>query len=111
MVATWTQVGPPVVLATLEPTTFTEPSVVASTDLVVEPPGQLNPVALAFRAGLYAAISRPRSVVLAASSWATSVWVLPDPVRVGAGVGPSGARRVAGGTDGLTYELVDSGAG
>ena len=42
MGATWTQVGPPVSLAMLELTTFTEPSVVASTDLVVEPRGQFE---------------------------------------------------------------------
>ena len=66
VVATWPQAGPPVVLATLDLTTFAEPSVRASTDLVVEPPGQLNAVALTFRAGLYAGhLAHPRSVDVA----------------------------------------------
>ena len=47
------------------------------------------------------------------SSWATSVWVLPEPVEVG----PESAlracyhRRVAGKPDGLTVEVVDRRAG
>ena len=101
-------------LATLDLTTFDEPSVHASTDLVVEPPGQLNAVAVTFRAGLYAGISHTLDPwTWPASSWATSVWVLPDPVEVDAGsvLRVHYHRRVAGAADGLTYELVDTGAG
>ena len=114
VVATWTQVGPPVVVATLDLTTFDEPSVRASTDLVVEPPGRLNAIALTFRAGLYAGISHTLDPWRwPASSWATSVWVLPDPIEVGTGsvLRVHYHRRVAGAADGLTYELVDGGAG
>ena len=114
VVATWAQVGPPVVVATLDLTTFDEPSVRASTDLVVEPPGRLNAVALTFRAGLYADISHTLDPWRwPASSWATSVWVLPEPIEVGTGsvLRVHYHRRVAGAADGLTYELVDSGAG
>ncbi len=53
VVATWPQVGPPVELATIDLATFTEPTVHASSDLVVEPPGIVNAVALTFRAGLF----------------------------------------------------------
>ncbi|MGA8370430.1 MAG: 50S ribosomal protein L11 methyltransferase, partial [Acidimicrobiales bacterium] len=53
VVATWPPVGPPVELARIDLTTFAEPSVQASTDLVVEPPGQVNGIALTFRAELY----------------------------------------------------------
>ena len=53
IVATWPQVGPPVALTTIDLTTFTEPSVHASADLVVEPPGVVNAVAVTFRAGLH----------------------------------------------------------
>ena len=114
VVSSWTQVGPPVVLATLDLTTFDEPSVRASTDLVVEPPGRLNAVALTFRAGLHAGISHTLDPwTWPASSWATSVWVLPDPVEIGAGsvLRVHYHRRVAGAADGLTYELVDTGGG
>ncbi len=37
----------------LERTTLDEPSVAASGDLFVEPPGQVNAIALTFRAELY----------------------------------------------------------
>ena len=95
-------------------TTFAEPSVSASTDLVVEPPGQLNAVALTFRAGLYAGISHTLEPwTWPASSWATSVWVLPEPTEIGPGsiLRVHYHRRVAGTADGLTYELVDTGGG
>ena len=114
VVATWTQVGPPVVLATLDLTTFDEPSVRASPTSSSSRPGRLNAIALTFRAGLYAGISHTLDPwTWPASSWATSVWVLPDPVEVGAGsvLRVHYHRRVAGAADGLTYELVDAGAG
>ena len=66
VVATWPPVGPPVELAKLDLTTFDEPSVHASADLVVEPPGQVNGIALTFRAELYEGISHtPRPVEVA----------------------------------------------
>ena len=85
VVATWPQVGPPVELATLDLTTFDAPSVSASADLFVEPPGQVNAIALTFRAELYGGIAHTLDPwTWPASSWATSVWVLPDQIEVGA---------------------------
>ena len=114
VVATWQQVGSPAVLASLDLTSFEEPSVRACADLVVAPPGAVNAIAITFRADLHEGISHtldPWS--WPASSWATSVWVLPDPVEVGPGcrlrVGYH--RRVAGVPDGVTCEVVERGTG
>lgn len=114
VVATWPQVGPPVELATLDLTTFDAPSVSASADLFVEPPGQVNAIALTFRAELYGGIAHTLDPwTWPASSWATSVWVLPDQAEVGAGsvLRVSYLHRVSGAADGLTYEVCHSGAG
>ena len=113
VVATWPQVGPPVELATLDLTTFDAPSVSASADLFVEPPGQVNAIALTFRAELYGGIAHTLDPwTWPASSWATSVWVLPDQTEVGAGLvlRVYYHRRVSGAADGLTYEVWHSGA-
>ena len=86
VVATWPQAGPPVELATLDLATNDSPSVRGSADLVVDPPGYVNAIALTFRAELYEGISHTLDPwTWPASSWATSVWVLPDPVEVRAG--------------------------
>ncbi len=114
VVATWPQVGPPVVLTEVDLTTFAEPSVRASTDLVVEPPGHVNAIALTFRADLYEGISHTLDPwTWPASSWATSVWVLPDPVEVRAGsvLRVHYRRRVPGAPDGLICGVVDTGVG
>ena len=114
IVATWPQVGPPAVLASLDLTSFEEPSVRARADLVVAPPGAVNAIAITFRADLYDGISHtldPWS--WPASSWATSVWVLPDLVEVGPGcclrVGYH--RRVPGVPDGVTCEVAPAESG
>jgi hypothetical protein len=110
----WPPVGPPTALVSLDLTAFEEASVRSSADLVVDPPGHVNAVALTFRAGLYAGISHTLDPwTWPASSWATSVWVLRDLVEVGAGsvLRVHYFRRVAGAADGLTYELVDAGGG
>lgn len=109
VVSTWPPAGPPVVLATLDLARLENPSVEASVDLVVDQPGRVNAVAITFRAGLYEGICHTLDPwAWPASSWATSVWVLPDPIDV-----PSGSalrvhyrRRVPGSPDGLTCELV-----
>jgi hypothetical protein len=44
-------------LATLDLTGFNQPSISSSVDLFVEPPGQVNAIALTFRAELYEGIS------------------------------------------------------
>ncbi len=109
VVATWPQVGPPVELATLDLTTFDAPSVRASADLFVDPPGQVNAIALTFRAELYLGIAHTLDPwTWPASSWATSVWVLPDPVAVSVGsvLRVQYHRRIPGKPDGLACELA-----
>ena len=74
---------------------------------VVEPPGQVNGIALTFRAELYEGISHTLDPwTWPASSWATSVWVLSDPIEVSVGsvLRVDYHRRVPGVPDGLTYE-------
>ena len=97
-------------LARLDLTTFEEPSVDASADLVVEPPGQVNGIALTFRAELYEGISHTLDPWRwPASSWATSVWVFSDPIGINADsvLRVDYHRRVPGVPDGLTWEIVD----
>ena len=112
--ATWPPVGPPVVLAEVELAAFEEASVRACADLTVDAPGPVNAVAVTFRAGLHGAVAHTLDPWRwPSSSWATSVWVLPDPLRVG----PDSAlrvhyrRRVEGAHDGLTCEVVERSAG
>jgi protein arginine N-methyltransferase 1 len=112
--ATWPPVGPPAVLASVDLTTFEEASVRACTDLAVDPPGPVNAVAVTFRACLHDGIAHTLDPwAWPSSSWATSVWVLPEPVDVGPGSALRAYyhRRVTGKPDGLTVELVDRGAG
>jgi precorrin-6B methylase 2 len=110
VVATWPPVGPSVELARVDLTTFDEPSVNASADLLVEPSGQVNGIALTFRAELYEGVSHTLDPwKWPASSWATSVWVLSDPIEVSAGsaLRVHYHRRVPGVPDGLTWELLN----
>ena len=84
--ASWPPVGPPVVLVALDLTTFERASVRASTDLTVDEPGAANAVAVTFRATLSDTVVHTLDPwTWPTSSWATSVWVLPDAVRVEAG--------------------------
>jgi precorrin-6B methylase 2 len=86
VVATWPPMGPPVVLAAIDLNTFEAPTVRASTDLVVDPPGLVNAIAVTFCADLHAGISHTVDPWRwPASSWAISVWVLPGPGHVGPG--------------------------
>jgi protein arginine N-methyltransferase 1 len=114
VVATWPQAGPPVVLTSIDLSTFGKASVRASADLVADPPGPVNAVAVTFRAHLHDGITHTLDPwQWPSSSWATSVWVLPEPVEIG----PRSAlrahyhRRVPGKPDGLTVEVVDRGTG
>ena len=71
----------------------------------------MNAIALTFRAELYEGISHTLDPwTWPASSWATSVWVLPDPVEVGPGsvLRVHYCRRVPGAPDGLTCEVLDT---
>jgi len=112
--ATWPPAGPPAGLASVDLTTFEQASVEAFTDLVADPPGPVNAVAVTFRARLHHGITHTLDPwKWPSSSWATSVWVLPEPLDVG----PRSAlrayyhRRVPGKPDGLTVQIVDRGAG
>jgi Ribosomal protein L11 methyltransferase (PrmA) len=110
VVATWPQMGPPVVLGSVDLASFEKPSVRASADLIVDHPGPVNAVAVTFRADLHAGISHTLDPwTWPASSWATSVWVLRDPIEVDSGFAlrVTYNRRVAGTPDGLTCEVVE----
>ena len=112
--ATWQTVGPPTVLATLELTRFERATVCASADLVVDGEQEVNAVAVTFRAHLYGDVSHTLDPWRwPVSSWATSVWVLPDPVRLGkrTTLRLDYRRRAPGELDGLTCRVVQSGSG
>ena len=79
-----------------------------SADLVVDAPGLVNAVAVTFRAGLHGTIEHTLDPwTWPTSSWATSVWVLPDPLDVGQGAAlrVQYSRRSDGAPDALTCEL------
>ena len=110
--AGWPPAGPQAVLLSVDLTAFEEASVRAEVDLVVDAPGAVNAVAVTFRADLHGTITHTLDPwTWPTSSWATSVWVLPDKLRVG----PGSALRVhyrrwiAGARDGLTCEVVERG--
>jgi hypothetical protein len=112
--AAWPPVGPTVELLTVDLTAFQEASVQASTDLVVDPAGTVNAVAVTFSAALFGSVAHTLDPWRwPTSSWATSVWILPDPLEVE----PCSAlrvqynRRVRGRPDGLTCEVVESASG
>jgi precorrin-6B methylase 2 len=111
--ATWPAADPAAVLASVDLAAFEEASVRAFADLVADPPGPVNAVAVTFRAHLHDGIAHTLDPWRwPSSSWATSVWALPEPVEVG----PKFAlrayyhRRISGKPDGLTVEVVDRGA-
>jgi precorrin-6B methylase 2 len=110
VVATWPQVSAPALLASLDLTRFEEPTIRTRADIDVDPPGDVNAIAITFRADLHDGISHILDPwTWPASSWATSVWVLAEPVEVGPGrclrVGYH--RRDPGLPDGVTCEVVD----
>jgi hypothetical protein len=110
VVAAWPPAGPPAVLGSVDLTTFEGASVRAFTDLVVDPPGPVNAVTVTFRARLHDGIVHTLDPwKWGSSSWATSVWVFPEPVNVGpeSALRASYHRRVAGKPDGLTVKVVD----
>jgi len=109
VVATWPQLAAPRVLATIDLSTFEQPSVSARADLVLDEPGPVNAVAVTFRADLSEGIAHTLDPWRwATSSWATSVWVLPDPLVIDAHsmLRVHYRRRVSGFADGLTCEVV-----
>ena len=110
VVATWPPVSPPTTLVALDLATLTDASVLASADLVLDEPGPVNAVAVTFRASLHGSIEHTLDPwTWPTSSWATSVWVLPDPVDLAAGevLRLHYHRRSPGLADGLTCEVVE----
>ena len=86
---------------------YDRPTVDASAELAVANIAWVNAIAITFRAYLHGSLVHTLDPWRwPSSSWATSVWVLPDPVRV---VPPDTlrvryCRRVRGRADGLTCE-------
>jgi precorrin-6B methylase 2 len=108
--AKWRPVGAPTVLAELDLSTFGAAVVRASTDLVLDEPGCVNAVGVTFEAHLHGEVTHTFDPWRwPTSSWATSVWVLPDPVEVGPGavLRVRYNRRVQGLPDGVTCEAVE----
>ncbi len=108
VLARWPPVGPPVTLATVELGCYERPTVNASAELAVANAAWVNAIAITFRAYLYGSLVHTLDPWRwASSSWATSVWVLPDPVRVGSRdtLRVGYCRRAPGRADGLTCEV------
>ncbi len=107
--ATWPPVGPPIVLGVIDLASFDLATVCTAADLVLEAPGAVNAVAVTFRADLHGRIAHTLDPwTWPTSSWATSVWVLPDPLYIGpdATLRVHYSRRVRGTPDGLRCEVV-----
>ena len=86
---------------------YERPTVDASAELAVANTASVNAIAITFRAYLHGTLVHALDPWRwPSSSWATSVWVLPDPVRVGPPdtLRVRYCRRVRGRADGLTCE-------
>ena len=108
VLAGWPPVGPPVSLATVELGRYDRPTVDASAELAVARDVSVNAIAVTFRAHLHGSIVHALDPWRwSSSSWATSVWVLPDAVRVGSDdrLGVRYTRRAPGRADGLTCDV------
>jgi precorrin-6B methylase 2 len=107
VLARWPPVGPPVLLTTVELGRFERPTVDAFADLAVAHGTSVNAIAVTFQAHLYSSVVHVLDPWRwPSSSWATSLWVLPDVVRVGPGdvLRVRYSRRVPGRADGLTCD-------
>ena len=105
VLAQWPPLGPPVTLAKVELGGYERPTVDASAELAVAPDALVNAVAITFEAHLYGSVIHTLDPWRwPSSSWATSVWVLPDAIRIAAGttLRVRYTRRVPGRADGLT---------
>jgi protein arginine N-methyltransferase 1 len=108
VLAGWPPVGPPVTLAAVELGRYERPTVDAWAELAVAPGATVNAVAVTFRAYLHGSVVHTLDPWRwPSSSWATSVWVLPDAVRVGsrATLRVRYTRRVPGRADGLSCDV------
>jgi precorrin-6B methylase 2 len=106
----WPPVGPGAVLAVLDLAALDSATVRGSTDLPLDAPGPVNAVAVTFRAHLHGSVEHTLDPWRwPTSSWATSVWVFPDRVHVGADAALRVRyhRRISGVPDGLSCEVVD----
>ena len=107
--ATWPPVGPPVVLAEIDLTGFERATVDVSARLVVDDDREVNAVAVTFRAGLHEDLTHTLDPWRwPISSWATSVWVLPELVQIGRDevLRVDYRRRVQGAPDGLSCHVI-----
>jgi protein arginine N-methyltransferase 1 len=108
VLARWPPSGPPVTLATVELGRYERPTVDAFAVLAVADSAWVNAIAVTFRAHLHGSVVHTLDPWRwPSSSWATSVWVLPGPVRVGAAdtLRVRYCRRVPGRADGLSCEV------
>jgi len=108
VLAGWPPVGPPVTLARVDLGRYERPTVDALADLPLEPRAVINAIAVTFRAHLHGTIVHTLDPWRwPSSSWATSVWVLPDALRVGTRerLRVRYTRRAAGRADGLTCHV------
>jgi SAM-dependent methyltransferase len=109
VLAGWPPVGPACTLAAAELGRQDRPALDVVADLRVEPATLVNAVAVTFRAHLHGGIVHTLDPWRwPSSSWATSVWVLPDAVHIGTGetLRVRYTRRVPGLADGLTCQLL-----
>jgi precorrin-6B methylase 2 len=108
VLAQWPPIGPPVALATVELGRYQRPTVDAVAAVVVADTTWVNAIAVTFRAHLHGSVIHTLDPWRwPSSSWATSVWVLGDPVRLRAAdtLRLRYCRRVQGRADGLSCEL------
>jgi predicted RNA methylase len=108
VLARWPPSGPPVTLARVELGRYERPTVDAFAALAVAYSTWVNAIAVTFRAHLHGSVVHTLDPwTWPSSSWATSVWVLPGPVRVGAAdtLRVRYCRRVPGRADGLSCEV------
>lgn len=108
VLAGWPAVGPPVTLATVHLGRYGRPTIDASAQLAVAPTAAVNAVAVTFRAHLYGSTVHTLDPWRwPSSSWATSVWMLPDALRVGAhqSLRVRYTRRSPDRDDGLTCDV------
>jgi protein arginine N-methyltransferase 1 len=110
VVASWSAVGEPVELAHLDLVTVDDVGVHATAELSVADHGCVNAVAITFCAHLHGGVDHVFDPWRWPwSSWATSVWVLPEPLEVGTAqvVGVEYVRRARGRVDGVFCDVVD----
>ena len=109
VLAGWPPVGPAVTLVTVDLGRYERPAIDAFAELTIERPSLVNSVAITFRAHLHGRIVHTLDPwTWPSSSWAVSVWVIPDPVRVRASetLPVRYTRRVPERADGLTCRVA-----